>query len=167
MDDNTAVIRLYGQEYRGRNTSCMRKRMVSTQEVGFYITKEGRGMSVRSKHMMRDGKDLPLSGNSVIVQFVISVVVLLPILLALIPLVIVFQTIILIKGKIFPIKKRATETEGHSGNEEHKSESKSKKRDFDLVLYGATGFTGRLAALYIAKKYGSKSFRWVRCILSI
>jgi short subunit dehydrogenase-like uncharacterized protein len=28
-----------------------------------------------------------------------------------------------------------------------------------LILYGATGYTGRKAALYIAKQYG-RSFRW-------
>ena len=28
------------------------------------------------------------------------------------------------------------------------------------MLFGATGFTGRLAALYIARQYGSKQFRW-------
>lgn len=33
------------------------------------------------------------------------------------------------------------------------------QREFDLVLYGATGFTGRLAALYLAKTYG-KRFKW-------
>lgn len=30
---------------------------------------------------------------------------------------------------------------------------------YDIVIYGATGFTGRLAALYIAKQYGS-TIRW-------
>jgi len=32
-------------------------------------------------------------------------------------------------------------------------------RNFDIILFGATGFTGRLAALYLAKTYGS-SIRW-------
>lgn len=33
-------------------------------------------------------------------------------------------------------------------------------RDFDLVLFGATGFTGRLSALYLAKQYAGSSLRW-------
>lgn len=27
-------------------------------------------------------------------------------------------------------------------------------------MYGATGFTGQLAASYIAKKYGTRQFKW-------
>jgi len=30
-------------------------------------------------------------------------------------------------------------------------------RKYDLVLFGATGFTGKLAALYLAKTYGSNN----------
>jgi short subunit dehydrogenase-like uncharacterized protein len=33
-------------------------------------------------------------------------------------------------------------------------------RDFDLVLWGATGFTGRLVAEYLFGAYGTDSFRW-------
>ena len=33
-------------------------------------------------------------------------------------------------------------------------------RQYDIVIYGVTGFTGRLAALYVAKQYGGKSFKW-------
>ena len=34
-------------------------------------------------------------------------------------------------------------------------------KKYDLVLFGATGFTGKMAAVYIAKNYGgSKSFNW-------
>jgi short subunit dehydrogenase-like uncharacterized protein len=43
-------------------------------------------------------------------------------------------------------------------------ESEIKRRTFDekqydLVLFGATGFTGRLAAEYLAKSYGT-SISW-------
>eukprot|EP00457_Paulinella_chromatophora_P005061 gb/GEZN01005074.1/.p1 GENE.gb/GEZN01005074.1/~~gb/GEZN01005074.1/.p1 ORF type:complete len:521 (-),score=93.29 gb/GEZN01005074.1/:253-1815(-) len=34
------------------------------------------------------------------------------------------------------------------------------QRPYDLVLYGATGFTGTLAAEYLAKNYGDGSVRW-------
>ncbi len=34
-------------------------------------------------------------------------------------------------------------------------------REFDIIIYGATGFTGRLVALYLFKKYGSnKKLKW-------
>ena len=36
----------------------------------------------------------------------------------------------------------------------------TKDRDFDLVLWGATGFTGRLTAEYLLRSYGTESFRW-------
>ncbi|PHR90875.1 MAG: saccharopine dehydrogenase [Robiginitomaculum sp.] len=34
------------------------------------------------------------------------------------------------------------------------------KREFDLVVYGATGFTGRLIAEYLAKHYGNDDVKW-------
>ena len=42
------------------------------------------------------------------------------------------------------------------------STKRSAAREYDLVLFGATGFTGRLAALYIAKTYGLSrgGFKW-------
>ena len=33
-------------------------------------------------------------------------------------------------------------------------------RQFDLVVYGATGFTGRLVAEYLAKNYSPQQVRW-------
>lgn len=33
-------------------------------------------------------------------------------------------------------------------------------REFDLIVYGATGFTGRLVAEYVAQRYGDGSLRW-------
>jgi short subunit dehydrogenase-like uncharacterized protein len=34
------------------------------------------------------------------------------------------------------------------------------QREFDLVIFGATGFTGAQAAKYIARRYGARKFRW-------
>lgn len=34
------------------------------------------------------------------------------------------------------------------------------ERKYDIVLFGSTGFTGRLAALYVAKTYGSSDLRF-------
>lgn len=33
-------------------------------------------------------------------------------------------------------------------------------RKYDITLFGATGFTGRLAAQYLAKQYGATSLKW-------
>ncbi len=33
-------------------------------------------------------------------------------------------------------------------------------REFDLIVYGATGFTGRLVAEYLAERYGDGSLKW-------
>lgn len=40
--------------------------------------------------------------------------------------------------------------------------NETNKREYDLIVFGATGFTGRLAALYLCKQYGLKrsNFRW-------
>ena len=111
--------------------------------------------------MVRDGKYMPSSGNSVVIEFIFSVFVLLPVLILMIPLVIVFQLINLIKAKFSGSKKEKSVEQSVNVDEEHKSSSNKSKRDFDLILYGATGFTGRLAALHIAKQYGSSELRWV------
>jgi short subunit dehydrogenase-like uncharacterized protein len=34
------------------------------------------------------------------------------------------------------------------------------EREFDLVLWGATGFTGRLVAEHLARRDGEETFRW-------
>jgi len=34
------------------------------------------------------------------------------------------------------------------------------KRDYDVVIFGATGFTGRLTAKYLARRYGASLTRW-------
>jgi short subunit dehydrogenase-like uncharacterized protein len=36
----------------------------------------------------------------------------------------------------------------------------SADREFDLVVWGATGFTGRLVVEYLFGRYGAESFRW-------
>lgn len=37
---------------------------------------------------------------------------------------------------------------------------RKKTRDFDIVLWGATGFTGRLVAIYLARNYASSGLKW-------
>ncbi|MEQ9144818.1 MAG: saccharopine dehydrogenase NADP-binding domain-containing protein [Parvibaculaceae bacterium] len=38
--------------------------------------------------------------------------------------------------------------------------AKDTTRDFDIIVYGATGFTGRLVAEYLAKTHGDGSVKW-------
>jgi hypothetical protein len=45
-------------------------------------------------------------------------------------------------------------------NSTRRPDSLGLTRTYDLVLYGATGFTGKLAAEYVARNYGLKSFKW-------
>ena len=33
-------------------------------------------------------------------------------------------------------------------------------KDIDIVIYGATGFTGRLCAKYLSENYDSKEVKW-------
>ena len=33
-------------------------------------------------------------------------------------------------------------------------------RDFDIIVWGASGFTGRLVAEYLFQKYNSKNLKW-------
>ena len=33
-------------------------------------------------------------------------------------------------------------------------------REFDLIVYGATGFTGRLVAEYLVERYTDGSLKW-------
>ena len=36
----------------------------------------------------------------------------------------------------------------------------SSSAEFDIVIYGASGFTGRLVAEYLAARYGSGGLKW-------
>jgi short subunit dehydrogenase-like uncharacterized protein len=36
----------------------------------------------------------------------------------------------------------------------------TQEREFDIVVWGATGFTGKLTAEYLLETYGTESFRW-------
>jgi len=33
-------------------------------------------------------------------------------------------------------------------------------REFDIIIYGASGFTGRLVAEYLQKEYGGTDLKW-------
>jgi short subunit dehydrogenase-like uncharacterized protein len=105
----------------------------------------------------RDGKELPLSGWKAAKPFVLSVLLKLPIyLLVLLPVAIVSKILSL----PFPSKAKAAlfpfETLPDLSGVKRKPFS---TRTYDIVLFGATGFTGRLAARYVAQRYGT-SIKW-------
>ena len=77
----------------------------------------------------------------------------------LVPIAIISQSVVFLTNKCFTPKsdKSKSSEEVSSSLQENEiiinrflSQAKQPRR-YDLVLFGATGFTGRLAALYIAK----------------
>jgi len=110
--------------------------------------------------MQKDKKSLPLSGPSAIIWFILYAVIVLPLwLVVLVPLMLVSQTLVFVVKKMCGKKpKISTKDSSYASTSSFGSEDPKK---YDLVLFGATGFTGKMAAIYIAKNYGgSKSFRW-------
>ena len=78
----------------------------------------------------------------------------------LVPIAIISQSVVFLTNKCFTPKsdKSKSSEEVSSSLQENEiiinrflSQAAKQPRSYDLVLFGATGFTGRLAALYIAK----------------
>jgi hypothetical protein len=107
-------------------------------------------------------KRRPLDGWSPLVPFLVCFFVVLPVwLVILLPSTIAWQVVkyalkaigLVGSGKLPPpvFFDRANQIE--LGEDDEKVPSK-KTRDFDLIIYGATGFTGKLAEQYMARRYG-------------
>ena len=95
-------------------------------------------MPSKNSQMIKDGKRLPLSGSSVVMNFLFTLVVLVPLLtVILIPLAVIFTALNFIKGLILPKKNRSKDNEhvDHTGSDEWKSNVSGSRRDFDLVSY--------------------------------
>jgi hypothetical protein len=113
--------------------------------------------------MVRDRKSLPMSDvGTALKNFLITVLLVLPIwLMVLLPLSIIWQTVSWISNYV--ASKRSKEQKQPSPKvfieKIEKASSAVKDRIYDVVVFGATGFTGRLACLYLAKQYG-KEVRW-------
>jgi len=101
-------------------------------------------------------KPLPNAGWAVLPTFLISLFVGVPLWLGLfLPVTIVFLILKkcgLVKGE----KKQQRAEADFASLTGQKTES---QREFDIVLYGATGYTGKLAAKYLAKTYGT-TVKW-------
>lgn len=114
----------------------------------------------KSDPVVRDNKRLSLcSFSEVLPAFLISMIISVPSLLViLMPLALLGQ-VSSFGLSLFSSKPKAAVLKEPSYYVNLVSPEKTKK-EYDLVLFGATGFTGTLAAQYIAKQYGNKSFKW-------
>lgn len=117
---------------------------------------------MKNDPMVKDKKILPLSGYSAVPAAIVRVCMILPtIVVALVPALIVTLSI----GKIANLLTSKSKVSADEREQEVLANIpvvENEKREYDIVLFGSTGFTGRLAALYVAKTYGS-SIRWAIC----
>lgn len=118
-----------------------------------------------SDPMVKDKKILELSGLEVIPLFLLNVLVALPIWIAiLLPLTLIYQGVLLLLttiSKAVGLKKKSRKNAVNTASVTASANvtTRSGEREHDLIVFGATGFTGQMAAVYIAKRYGSK-FKW-------
>ena len=112
--------------------------------------------------MVKDKKRLP--GDNVffgLLQFLVLMVIGLPILICvLLPITLVCIIITKIKNCFSSAgMEDTTKSLGEPAGNPKKLTSKD-AREFDLIVFGATGFTGKLVATYLAKNYGLKGVKW-------
>lgn len=114
--------------------------------------------------MKRDGKHLPM--DNVVVAFFYflgCVLVVIPLwLVVLLPLTLLHQGGVWLLGKLSGKKPKSNAVPAKASEVRDRSRVVPEKdRAFDLVVFGATGFTGKMAARYLAKTYGhGKAVRW-------
>ena len=119
--------------------------------------------SIEPQKMIRNGKYLQGSRlKDSIPSAALSLGVVLPVwLTTLLPLAIVDFVASSVKGMIMPSQGRKLSDYWETGIESRPSDAldSSSPRELDLVIYGATGFTGKILTKYIAKNYNGK-IRW-------
>ena len=97
---------------------------------------------------------------STLPQFIVAGAIGVPLLGLLVPCTLVTQGVKFVMKKVTGAKLPEVMTQDLTEAEINSiTECSNTPREFDLILFGATGFTGRLAAIYLAKTYGS-SLRW-------
>jgi hypothetical protein len=102
--------------------------------------------------LVKDSKRLAHSGSSVVLPFCLALIVGVPLLCVLVVLALLWKLLTwpLTLCKAAPQPRMAIEP----------APAAERPADqVDLVVFGATGFTGNLAARYIAKTYGTK-IKW-------
>ena len=92
--------------------------------------------------------------------FVGFTVVAVPVWLAiLLPAAIISQLALFLSSRLFSKAAKVHKQEIVVPETPSKLSTDTSSRNLDLVLYGATGFTGKLACTYLAKNYG-KALKW-------
>jgi hypothetical protein len=114
------------------------------------------------------GKRVPMSSTAeALPRFLLTVFIKIPIIIGvLLPMLLIYTIITKLMSFCAP-KPGAAEKEALLTNINQVDEEVAVKphadREFDLVLFGATGFTGTLAAKYLAARYSNTSgspLRW-------
>merc|ERR1719215_1972876 len=87
-----------------------------------------------------------------------------PIWLTLIlPAILIWNSFVFIYKKLVPsitTTTTCTTTTTNGGLYNASNKIDRNQRQYDLILYGATGFTGKMAARYIAKNYKDSGLKW-------
>jgi hypothetical protein len=114
-------------------------------------------------YVKRDGKRFPMDSIPLaFVCFVVFVFVVIPIVIAVYVLAKIYQ--VLTQLGIIPKRKNELNSTYQLSTPlvVKKKSSDQNGRLYDLVMFGATGFTGNLAANYLAKQYGNPGtkVRW-------
>eukprot|EP00466_Bigelowiella_natans_P020771 jgi/Bigna1/139660/aug1.51_g14368 len=105
------------------------------------------------------GKRRQMAGWSPLVPFLFMLLLVLPLFIVIIIpttfLFLLFKKTGKAKEPVF-FDEEKDDVKGHL----KKGLKKKNEREFHLVIYGATGYTGKLAARYAAKQYAGKDVRW-------
>ncbi len=102
--------------------------------------------------LVKDSKQLAHSGCSVVLPFCLALIVGVPLLCLFIVLALLWKLL------TWPLKLCKAKAQPRPVPEPAPAADRPAEQ-LDLVLFGATGFTGNLAARYIAKTYGTK-IKW-------
>lgn len=109
--------------------------------------------------LIRDKKKLPMADMSSALPGFLGSLALIPIWLGvLVPAALVSQAV----GSVAALgssRPKKTQKDDVAELKALKQSSDTEGRIYDIVVFGATGFTGKMAAVYIAKNYGTQ-FRW-------
>ena len=126
-------------------------------------------ISGESDPMIKDKKKLELSGYEVIPLFILNILIVLPLwVVLLLPLTLIYQALSYILSaslSVLGINKKKRSSRACDASTitgvaiDVKITEKRGTRELDLIIFGATGFTGQMAATYISKRYGS-TFKW-------
>lgn len=125
-------------------------------------------MDKRSDPRIRDKKSLPYSSSvEAIPTFLVTLFALTPLwLCVLLPLTVASQGVSFVFNMVLPKSSSSKAKKAPIEDPEvlikaiKKHSSDMDGRIYDIVVFGATGFTGKMAAIYLAKQYKDTNVRW-------